>query len=145
MLSLMNKQINQPTTTTSNPSIDEQFNGFSQWEEELRQKVRTEYYSELGQEQLKHLNHELLKLIEDFISGKEVNRFDLFHEWTKPVTEHWEIEFQTYFNDEYLKEVGLYKVALSARDEWTRLEKEYPNADDEHEMLKALKNHRMVS
>lgn len=115
-------------TKNTNPSIEDEFEGPWPWEEELRQKVRAEYYSELGQEQLKRLNPDLLQLIEDFINGKDVCRFDYLQEWTKPATERLEIDLQTFFNDEYLKEVGLYEAAKEARDEYER------NFDPEEEV-----------
>jgi hypothetical protein len=87
------------------------------YEENLRESVRKDYYSKQGREQLNHLNPSLRSMIEDFINGKDVKRLDLFDNWTRPATEHWEIDLQTYFHDEYLKEIGLYEIATEARKE----------------------------
>jgi len=98
------------------------------YEASLRDSVRKDYHSKLGREQRKHLNPGFRSLIEDFIDGKDVKRLDLFDNWTRAATEHWEIDLQTYFNDEYLKEVGLYEVAVEARKEYER------NFDPEEEV-----------
>jgi hypothetical protein len=129
----MLKHINQPTNITTKPTIQAPSDDYCPWEEELRQKVRKEYFSELGQKQKDCLNPELLKMIEDFISGKDISRFDYLQEWTKPATEHWEIDLQTYFNDEYLKEIGLYDSAIEAREEYEQNKDEYLKADLAHE------------
>jgi hypothetical protein len=92
-------------------------NTYRSYEEELRETVRKDYHSEHGREQLKHLNPSLRSMIEDFKNGKDVKRLDLFDNWTRPATEHWEIDLQTYFHDEYLKEIGLYEIATEARKE----------------------------
>jgi hypothetical protein len=129
----MLKHINQPTYITTKPTIQASSDDYCPWVEELRQKVRKEYFFGLGQIQKDRLNPELLRMVEDFISGKEISRFDYLQEWTKPVTEHREIDLQTYFNDEYLREIGLYDSAVAARDEYDRNKDEYLKADLAHE------------
>ena len=140
MLLPMIKHINQPTNITTKSTIQTPYDDYCPWEEELRKTVRKEYFSEVGQKQKDRLNPDLLRMVEDFISGKDVSRLDYLQEWTKPATEHWEIDLQTYFNNEYLIEIGLYDSAVAAREEWAQLEKEYPYADDEHEIFRDLKN-----
>lgn len=135
----MINHIKQPINTTTNTNIKNPSDDYCPWEDELRKSVRQEYFSEVGQKQKDRLNPDLLRMVEDFISGKDVSRFDYLQEWTKPASEHWEIDLQTYFNDEYLREIGLYDSAVQAREEWARLEKEFPDADDEHEMFRDLK------
>jgi hypothetical protein len=124
----MINHIKQPNNITTKQIIQAPSDDYCPWEEELRQKVRTEYYSELGQKQKDRLNAKLLREIEDFISGKDACRFDLFDDWTKPAPEHWEIDLQTYFHDEYLKEIGLYDSAVQAKEEYER------NFDPEEEV-----------
>ena len=103
-----------------NPTIKNPSDDYCPWEEELRKTVRQEYFSEVGRKQKDRLNPDLLRMVEDFISGKDVSRFDYLQEWTKPATEHWGIDLQTYFNDEYLKEIGLYDSAVEAREAYER-------------------------
>jgi hypothetical protein len=92
-------------------------NDCNEYEEQLRESVRKDFGSELGKQQLKYLNSSLKNMIDDFVSGKDVNRLDLFDHWTKPAKEHCESELQIYFNDEYLKEIGLYEAAVAARED----------------------------